>query len=98
MKYYHGTANYRIVDKVLPPSITGCISEVGRKKNLDRVFFTTSYKSAIIYAKRAANQYGGIARVLEVMPVGEIICLNPNIGTEVYYSNYCNVINIETNY
>lgn len=89
MIYYHGTSNSQIKDKVLPPSLTGCISEVGRKKNLDQVFFTTSYKSALIYAKRAANQYGGIARVLEVEPIGEICCLNANAGTEVYHSNYC---------
>lgn len=93
MIYYHGTANDQITDKVLPPSITGCISEVGRKKNLDKVFFTTSYKYALIYASRAANQYGGKGIVLQVEPVGQIVCLNANAGTEVYYSNYCNVIN-----
>lgn len=89
MQYYHGTSNNSITDKILPPSVTGCISEVGRKKNLNKVFFTTSYKSAMIYAKRAANTYGGIPRVLSVNPVGEVVCLNANKGTEVYYSDYC---------
>jgi hypothetical protein len=88
-KYYHGTSNNNITDKILPPSVTGCLSEVGRKKNLNKVFFTTSYKSAMIYAQRAANVYGGAVRVLEVQPVGEITCLNSSVGTEVYYSDYC---------
>lgn len=89
MTYYHGTSNDSITDSILPPSTTGCLSEVGRKKNLDKVFFTTSYKSAMIYAKRASNVYGGTPRVLCVEPVGDIVCLNGNKGTEVYYSNYC---------
>lgn len=89
--YYHGTANNNILDMILPPTVTGCIQEVGRKKNLNKVFFTTSYKSAMIYAKRAANQYGGIPRVLTVEPSGEIVCLNSTPGTEVYYSDYCRV-------
>jgi len=87
--YYHGTSNNSITNKVLPPVVTNCISEVGRKKNLDKVFFTTSYKSAMIYANRAANQYGGTARVLVVIPSGEIVCLNSSAGTEVYHSDYC---------
>lgn len=90
--YYHGTSNAKITNKVLPPIDTGCISEVGRKKNLNKVFFTTSPTSALIYAKRAANQYGGTPKVLIVEPVGSIVCLNENRGTEVYYADYCNVI------
>ena len=35
-------------------SLTGRLSEEGRKKNLDRVFFTSSIGSARIYAGRAA--------------------------------------------
>jgi hypothetical protein len=92
MIYYHGTSNDSITDKILPPSITGCISESGRKKNTDKVFFTTSYKSAMIYAQRAANSYGGKPRVLHVKPIGNIVCLNATHGTEVYYSDYCLVI------
>lgn len=94
MTYYHGTSNPSITDKILPPSVTGCLSEIGRKKNLNRVFFTTSYKSAMIYAQRAANVYGGTARVLCVEPVGDIVCLNANKGTEVYHSDYCLVKSI----
>jgi len=37
----------------LPPANTGNISEKGRKKNLDKVFFTKDLKSAKIYADRA---------------------------------------------
>jgi len=93
MSYYHGTSNSNITTELLPPCVTGCISEVGRKKNVDKVFFTTSYKSACIYAKRAANAYGGVPRVLEVVPCGEVICLNSTAGTEVYYCNRCLIVN-----
>jgi len=89
--YYHGTANDSIIDMILPPTVTGCIQEVGRKKNLNKVFFTTSYKSAMIYAKRASNQYGGNPRVLVVDPIGDIVCLNATPGTEVYHSDCCRV-------
>lgn len=47
----------------------------------------------MIYAKRAANQYGGMPRVLSVTPMGDIVCLNANKGTEVYYSDSCVVLN-----
>lgn len=87
--YYHGTSNNSITDRILPSSTTGCLSELGRKKNLDKVFFTTSYKSAMIYATRAANVYGGIPRVLCVKPVGDVVCLNATKGTDVFYSDYC---------
>ena len=88
MPYYHGTSNNAITTHILPPINTGVLSEVGRKKNLNKVFFTTSYKSALIYAQRAANQYGGTVRVLEVIPIGAIHCMNANKGTEVYYADF----------
>jgi hypothetical protein len=83
---YHGTAHSAISRKVLPPFETQIISERGRKKNLDRVFFTKDPKSAAIYAGRAANSYGGTPRVLRVIPFGKVEVLNANDGTTVFYS------------
>ena len=91
--YYHGTSNDLITNELLPPDITGCLQERGRKKNLNRVFFTLSHKSAAVYAGRAANVYGGNKRVLQVIPIGDIICINDTPGCEVYCSDSAIVIN-----
>lgn len=80
---YHGTANPELSRQILPPNQTYVISEKGRKKNLDSVFFTQDYKSAEIYAKRAVNSYGGSPRVLKVVPMGEVSVLNDSRGTSV---------------
>lgn len=85
--YYHGTSNETITNELLPPAITGCIQEKGRKKHLNKVFFTTTFKYAAIYAGRAANSYGGKKRVLRVVPVGEIICINDTPGFEEYIAD-----------
>lgn len=89
---YHGTSNNSIVKEVLPPNQTNTISEKGRKKNLDKVFFTRTYKSAEIYAGRSYNSYGGIKRVLPVIPVGRVEILNTEPGTEVFMSDYAIVV------
>ncbi len=62
---YHGTSVEHDIDMILPPDKTSVISEKGRKKNLDKVFFTADYKSAVIYAKRAVRSLGGVAKVYE---------------------------------
>ena len=56
-KFYHGTS-IRGLKTIEPPSKTGVIQEISRKKNLNRVFFTADYKMASIYAGRAARVYG----------------------------------------
>lgn len=94
---YHGTSNENIVNEILPPNETSVIQEVGRKKNLDKVFFTKTQKSAQIYAGRAFNRYGGIKKVYSVIPVGNVETLNANKGTEVYMSDYAIVIQDENN-
>lgn len=85
---YHGTSNPNVTDKVLPSSQTGVLSEVGRKKNLNKVFYTDSPNSAKIYAGRAKNSYGGTPVVHKVIPMGELTTLNSNPGTEVHHSDY----------
>ena len=68
MTFYHGTARkFRIGEELVPPKEHGFeISEKGRKKNLDKVFFTSDVGSAKIYARRAVNSYGGIPHIYEV--------------------------------
>jgi hypothetical protein len=90
---YHGTSNPNINNIILPPIETKIISEKGRKKNLDKVFFTKSYKSAQIYAGRAFNSYGGNKRVLPIIPIGKVEIVNSNKGSEVFMADYAIVIN-----
>lgn len=82
---YHGTNKmFAPGDILLPPSVSGEISEKGRKKNLDKVFFTADIGSARIYAGRAVNSFGeGSPKVYEVQPLGEFVWLNRNKGTTV---------------
>ena len=83
---YHGTSAAALSREVLPPDATQVISEKGRKKNLDKVFFTKDYNSSDIYAKRAARSYGGTPRVLKVIPMGEVTIINKNRGTTVFHA------------
>ena len=58
--YYHGTTDANGIDFILlPPVVTDSLSEKGRKKNLDRVFYTHDLGLARIYAGRAARSIGG---------------------------------------
>jgi ADP-Ribosyltransferase in polyvalent proteins len=91
--YAHGTTDANdIGDMLLPPKDTGVISEKGRKKNLDAVFFTKTPKAASIYAGRAARSIGGKPVILEVIPVGEVKALNTTPGSEVFYAEKAIVI------
>lgn len=75
--WYHGSsAISRKEHKLLPPNATGIIQEEGRKKNLDKVFFTPSIGVARIYAGRSKNANGGTKRIFRVIPMGEIIKIN----------------------
>lgn len=87
--YYHGTSDaIDVGDRLLPPDMTGMISEVGRKRNTHRVFFTADIKSAKIYAGRAVRQFGGRPVVYEIAPVGEIEVLNHQAGTSVLAADW----------
>lgn len=85
MVYYHGTSSAVGIDfRLLPPAETGVIEEVGRKKNLDRVFFTADRRSADVYAGRAVQRFGGRPVVYRVIPQGEVVCMNDTPGTSVF--------------
>jgi hypothetical protein len=87
MLFYHGTSSaVGIGYRLLPPATTGVVEEVGRKKNLDKVFFTTDLGSARIYAGRATRRFGGSPVIYRVIPLGEVGCLRDTAGTSVYFA------------
>lgn len=94
--YYHGSARkFNIGDIILPPTEHGqSISELGRKKNLNKVFFTKDIGSAKIYAQRAVNSYGGTLYVYRVKPLGQIEILNNAAGTSVLMCDRLEIVEI----
>lgn len=91
--FYHGSSVVlKPGDLILPPAKTGKLSESGRKKNLDLVFFTRDPRSALIYAGRATQSLGGSANVYVVEPCGPIQELNGTPGTTVYAAPYAKVV------
>ena len=87
--YYHGSCTAaKIQHMLMPPETTCVISEQGRKKNLDRVFFTEDIGLAKIYAGRAARSVGGEPVVYRVIsPVG-VQCLSDGDGATVYHAQW----------
>ena len=87
--YYHGSSTACGIDYMLiPPEDSGFLQEEGRKKNLDKVFFTTDLGSARIYAGRAVNRFGGSPVIYRVIPMGQVTCLTDVVGSSVYYSQW----------
>ena len=86
--FYHGSSTAAgIVDRLLPPEQSGKLSEAGRLKNLDRVFFTEDEGSARIYAGRACRQFGGEPVLYRVIvPADSVVCLNATPGSTVYHA------------
>lgn len=83
--FYHGTSSaVGITFRLLPPAETGVMQEVGRKKALDRVFFTADRRSADVYAGRAVQRFGGRPVVYRVIPMGEVEVINTSPGTTVF--------------
>jgi hypothetical protein len=94
--FYHGTSTILGLEPgmtLLPPDQTEKISEKGRKKNLDKVFFTKDIGSAKIYAGRAVNQFGGKPTIFSIEPVGEIELINPTPGSTVFMSPSAKITN-----
>lgn len=87
--FYHGSSsNANIMNILCPPSETGVISEVGRKKNLSRVFFTEDIGLAKIYAGRASRSYGGEPRLYRVIAPVDVVCLSDVKGATVYHADW----------
>ena len=91
--FYHGTnQDFGSGDYIEPPSITNNVSEKGRKKNLDKVFFTMDVGSAKIYAGRAVQSLGGSPHVYKVQPLGSVEWVNKTPGTTVLMAPQARVI------
>lgn len=92
--FYHGTnKEFAVGDYILPPNETGEISEKGRKKNLDKVFYTLDVGSAKIYAGRAVQSAGnGSPYIYKIQPIGDIEWLNKAAGTTVAMSPSAKVL------
>lgn len=87
--YYHGSSsNAKIESMLCPPDSTGVLSEVGRKKNLGRVFFTEDLGLAKIYAGRAARSYGGEPKLYRVISPVDVVCLSDAKGATVYHAEW----------
>lgn len=87
--FYHGSSSNANIDFMLcPPEVTGVLSEVGRKKNLGRVFFTEDIGLARIYAGRAARSYGGEPRLYRVVAPVDVVCLSDVKGATVYHAEW----------
>jgi hypothetical protein len=95
--FYHGTTTQaRIEHMLLPPQNTSIISEKGRKKNLDRVFFTEDIGLAKIYAGRAARSIGGQPVVYRVVSPVDMQTLSDAQGATVYHAQWAFCEKIKT--
>lgn len=95
MVFYHGSTTLANIDfMLLPPSETDTISEKGRKKNLDRVFFTADLGLAKIYAGRAARSIGGEPVIYRVVTPVDVECLSDTPGATVYHASWAFVESI----
>lgn len=88
IKYYHGTSsNAPVKDTILPPNVHSFgISELGRSKNLDKVFVTTNRGYASTYARRVANMKGCEPVIYEVLCDNVVLYQTCN-GLDIYTTN-----------
>lgn len=94
--FYHGSSTALQIDRfILPSQETEKLTEIGRKRNLDKVFFTKDQRSAEIYAHKAVKLFGGDPIVYKVKPVGEVDALNVAPGTSVYMADAAEVVSSE---
>lgn len=96
VEFYHGSCTLGLKgNMLLPPEMTDTISEKGRKKNLDRVFFTKDIGLARIYSGRAARSIGGEPTLYRVICPVDLICMNDAGGSSVYHASWAFVEQIE---
>lgn len=91
--FYHGTSSaLGITTTLLPPENSARLAELGRKRNLDKVFFTRDKRSANIYARKAVKRFGGKPVVLQIVPKGCIVVLQAAPGTTVFMADSAEVL------
>lgn len=87
--YYHGTSSVcGIENMLLPPDTTNTLSEQGRKKNLNRIFFTKDIGLAKIYAGRACRSLGGEPEIYRVVSPVDLVCMNDTKGASVFHAEW----------
>ncbi|WFD55625.1 hypothetical protein phi5_145 [Enterobacter phage phi5] len=87
VEFYHGSCTAAGIESMLlPPCASDTLSEKGRKKNLDRVFFTADIGLARIYAGRAARSIGGDPVLYRVVCPVDVVCMNDDKGASVYHA------------
>ena len=89
IEFYHGSSSTANIESLLmAPDSTGVISEKGRNKNLNRVFFTKDIGLARIYAGRACRSYGGEPKLYRVICPVDVVCLDDRKGASVYHAEW----------
>ncbi len=87
--FYHGSCTEAGIDSILlPPDVSNTISEKGRNKNLNRVFFTEDLGLAKIYAGRASKSIGGEPVLYRVVTPIDPICMNDAKGASVWHAEW----------
>jgi hypothetical protein len=87
--FYHGSCTAAGIDAMLlPPKVSNTLSERGRNKNLDRVFFTEDLGLAKIYAGRAAKSIGGEPVLFRVVNPVNPVCMTDDKGASVYHADW----------
>jgi len=87
--YYHGSSSECGIDfMLLPPEMTEVLSEEGRKKNLDQIFFSKDVGLAKVYAGRACARFGGKPKLYRVVPMTDVVTLSDAKGASVYHAGW----------
>lgn len=87
--FYHGSCSIAGIDNMLlPPKNSGVISEKGRNKNLNRIFFTKDIGLAKIYAGRASKSIGGDPVLYRVVAPVDVVCMNDANGASVFHAEW----------
>lgn len=85
--FYHGSCSIAGIEHIIaPPVDTNVLSETGRNKNLDRIFFTEDLGLAKIYAGRACKSIGGEPKIYRVVSPVDLVCMNDAPGASVYHA------------
>lgn len=89
VEFFHGSCSAAgISNMLLPPSDSEILSEKGRKKNLDRIFFTADIGLARIYAGRASRSIGGEPKLYRVISPVDTVCMNDDQGASVFHASW----------
>ena len=87
--FYHGSCTKAGIEfMILPPVDSNTISEKGRNKNLDRVFFTEDLGLAKVYAGRASKSIGGDPVLYRVVMPVDAVCMNDTKGATVWHAKW----------